>query len=56
MIILELFRRLASYLKLINTRQATRRELLALDDRILKDIGVTRAEALFEGQKHFWEE
>lgn len=55
MIILELFRRLASYLKLINTRQKTRKQLLELDQSQLKDIGISRVDALFEGQKNFWE-
>lgn len=32
----------------------SRRQLLALDDRLLNDIGVTRAQAQKEGQKAFW--
>ena len=32
-----------------------RRELLTLDDRALKDIGVTRAEANLEGHRSFWD-
>ncbi len=31
-----------------------RRTLLALDDRMLKDIGISRADALREGNKPFW--
>jgi uncharacterized protein YjiS (DUF1127 family) len=31
-----------------------RRALLALDDRMLKDIGISRADALQEGNKPFW--
>ena len=31
-----------------------RRTLLALDDRMLKDIGVTRAEAECEARRSFW--
>lgn len=31
-----------------------RRELLALDDRTLKDIGISRADAFREGSKPFW--
>ena len=34
------------------TRQ--RRQLLALDDHLLKDIGVTRAQALKEGRQTLW--
>ena len=32
-----------------------RRRLLALDDRMLKDIGITRSEALAEGTRPFWD-
>lgn len=35
-------------------RARQRRALLALDDRLLKDIGVSRADALHEGRKPFW--
>ncbi|BAU72030.1 DUF1127 domain-containing protein [Metapseudomonas furukawaii] len=35
-------------------RLHTRRALLALDDRALKDIGLSRAQALEEGRKPFW--
>ncbi len=35
-------------------RARQRRHLHALDDRMLKDIGVTRADVEFEAQKHFW--
>ncbi|MDG4553204.1 MAG: DUF1127 domain-containing protein [Candidatus Competibacter sp.] len=31
-----------------------RRELLALDDRMLKDIGLSRVDALRESGKPFW--
>lgn len=31
-----------------------RRDLLALDDAMLKDIGISRADALQEGNKPFW--
>lgn len=32
----------------------TRRQLASLDSHLLKDIGVTRAEALEEARKPFW--
>jgi uncharacterized protein YjiS (DUF1127 family) len=32
-----------------------RRRLLALDDRMLKDIGITRADAIHEGTRRFWD-
>ncbi|AQU83778.1 MULTISPECIES: DUF1127 domain-containing protein [unclassified Halomonas] len=33
----------------------SRRQLLALDDRLLEDIGINRAQALKEGHKVFWQ-
>ena len=36
-------------------RHQSRAQLLRLDDRLLKDIGVTRTEAHLEGRKSFWE-
>ncbi len=35
-------------------RRRQRRSLLELSDHMLKDIGVTRVEALREGAKPFW--
>ncbi|MEA2117688.1 DUF1127 domain-containing protein [Halovibrio sp. HP20-50] len=32
----------------------SRRHLLALDDRLLDDIGIERTQALKEGRKAFW--
>jgi len=32
-----------------------RRRLLSLDDDMLKDIGITRAEAMQEGTRPFWD-
>lgn len=34
----------------------SRRQLLTLDDRLLKDIGITRAQAQQEGHKAFWKQ
>ena len=36
-------------------RAGQRRKLRGLDDRLLKDIGVTREQALQEADKPFWE-
>jgi uncharacterized protein YjiS (DUF1127 family) len=36
-------------------RQRERRMLLALDERMLRDVGITRADALREGGKPFWQ-
>jgi uncharacterized protein YjiS (DUF1127 family) len=35
-------------------RVRERRQLHALDDRMLKDIGLTRADVEYEAQKRFW--
>ena len=37
-----------------NDRAAQRRSLLELDDRMLTDIGIGRADAWTEGTKPFW--
>jgi uncharacterized protein YjiS (DUF1127 family) len=37
-------------------RNRERAELAALDDRMLKDIGLTRADAEFLSNKPFWRE
>lgn len=34
----------------------SRRQLLTLDDRLLEDIGITRAQARKEGHKPFWQQ
>jgi uncharacterized protein YjiS (DUF1127 family) len=36
-------------------RARTRRQLRALDDRILEDIGMTRDQAAAESAKYFWQ-
>ena len=33
----------------------TRRELLEMDERMLKDIGISRAQANFEANRWFWQ-
>jgi len=35
-------------------RARQRRQLLSLSDRMLKDIGISRADAVAEGEKPFW--
>lgn len=35
-------------------RRCQRRQLMSLDDHLLKDIGITRIEAYAEGNKPFW--
>ncbi len=35
-------------------RANSRRDLLALDHRLLKDIGISRTDAIREGDKPFW--
>ncbi|MGB0722815.1 MAG: DUF1127 domain-containing protein [Gammaproteobacteria bacterium] len=37
-------------------RQRHRRRLLAMDDRLLEDIGLTRTQAQAEGMKPFWKD
>ena len=46
--------RLLDLLSIWFDRARQRRHLHALDDRMLKDIGLTRADVEFEAQKHFW--
>ena len=36
-------------------RAVQRRRLAAMEDRMLRDIGISRAEAWDEGRKRFWE-
>ncbi|PCF95978.1 DUF1127 domain-containing protein [Vreelandella nigrificans] len=46
---------LRSQLRQYRHYRRSRRQLLALDDRLLEDIGINRAEALKEGHKVFWQ-
>lgn len=48
-------RRLIATLRLYRQRHSTRRQLRALDARLLDDIGITLTEARREGRKRFWE-
>jgi uncharacterized protein YjiS (DUF1127 family) len=54
---LGLFRQAVRVLGLWRNRSRARRELrelCAMDDRVLKDIGLTRGEVIFEASKPFW--
>ena len=46
--------RFFALIRLYGGRYRQRRALLSLDDRLLEDIGVTRAQALSEAAKLFW--
>jgi uncharacterized protein YjiS (DUF1127 family) len=54
MIIIEMFRRILQRLRELQQRQRSRRELATLDRYALKDIGVSRTDALLEANKPFW--
>ena len=49
-ILLRLFESLAKW----QQRARSRRDLMALDDHLLKDIGLSRADAWQEADKPFW--
>ena len=36
-------------------RSRTRHEVAELDDHLLRDIGLTRHDAMVESRKHFWQ-
>jgi uncharacterized protein YjiS (DUF1127 family) len=36
------------------TRRRTRKQLLQLDETSLRDVGITRSQAIEEGSKPFW--
>ncbi|PTD95852.1 DUF1127 domain-containing protein [Pseudothauera lacus] len=55
MLIIELLRRTRLHLLYGLRRQRTRKELLDLDARALRDIGLSREQAIQEGRKHFWQ-
>ena len=44
-----------SKLDMLLARRKSRRELAKLPDYLLKDIGVSRADALREAEKSFWQ-
>ncbi len=49
-----LFRNLLEKMKFWCSRYRQRRQLLEMDSRMLQDIGISRADALREGEKSFW--
>ena len=40
----------------LTQRRRSRRQLLTLDDHLLKDIGLTREQACQEGKQTFWKQ
>ena len=48
------FQRIAGTIQRWNRRYQTRRDLLRMEDYLLKDIGINRSDALKEGTKAFW--
>jgi uncharacterized protein YjiS (DUF1127 family) len=51
----QLLQRFTSNLKLWQQRHRQRSELYSLSDAILKDIGISRVDALREADKPFWQ-
>ena len=49
-----LAQRIASRIRLLAERAAQRQALMRLDDRMLRDIGLERGQALAEWRKPFW--
>ncbi len=54
MLSIELIRRLIAFVNRMLRRYHTRRQLLELEDRLLRDIGISRKEACIEANKPFW--
>jgi uncharacterized protein YjiS (DUF1127 family) len=50
-----LFYRLIRQLELYSQRSRTRKHLLEMDDYALKDIGLSRQQALQEAERYFWQ-
>lgn len=54
MLVIELLRRLREELSALLRRRRGRRELRELDERLLRDVGISREQALREADKPFW--
>jgi uncharacterized protein YjiS (DUF1127 family) len=54
--LLKIFHRLGTAYRLRRERYRQRKQLLEMDDRQLKDIGITRVEAEQEARKPLWED
>lgn len=54
MLVIELLRRLREVLSALLLRRRGRRELRELDERLLRDVGLSREQALREADKPFW--
>jgi uncharacterized protein YjiS (DUF1127 family) len=52
--VLPALRRFPAMISEWRRRARSRRELLALDDHMLKDIGVTRFDAQYQAARRFW--
>ncbi len=50
-----IWRRVAHYLLTHREVARQRRGLLALDDKALKDVGISRSDALREAKRYFWD-
>ena len=48
-------KQLLKTIKFFFRRTRQRRQLSSLDDFMLKDIGISRSDAMKEANKHFWE-
>lgn len=54
MLSIELYRRMMGALHRAVERRRSRRQLTTLSDEMMKDIGVSRADAMRESGKPFW--
>jgi uncharacterized protein YjiS (DUF1127 family) len=54
MLSIELYRRMMGALHKAVERRRSRRQLTTLSDEMMKDIGVSRADAMRESGKPFW--